>query len=100
MINPDTSQHNFVTVIDSANLLHPHHPVTVNVGGPYPADHDYCRFLSVFLIDQIMLFGMKCVSKHQYLQIFVYKINKYISNFHPLEVVDRGSETQLQLGEN
>ena len=23
-----------------------------------------------------------------------------ISNFHPLEVVDRGSETQLQVGEN
>ena len=24
----------------------------------------------------------------------------YISNFHPLEVVGRGSETQLQEGEN
>ena len=24
----------------------------------------------------------------------------YVSNFHPLEVVDRGSETQLQVGEN
>ena len=23
-----------------------------------------------------------------------------MSNFHPVEVVDRGSETQLQLGEN
>ena len=23
-----------------------------------------------------------------------------MSNFHPLEVVDRGSETQLQMGEN
>ena len=23
-----------------------------------------------------------------------------MSNFHPLEVVDRGSETQLQVGEN
>ena len=28
----------------------------------------------------------------------LYKI--YISNFHPLEVVCRGSDTQLQVGEN
>ena len=28
------------------------------------------------------------------------KLNQYMSNFHPLEVVDRGSETQLQVGEN
>ena len=25
---------------------------------------------------------------------------RHISNFHPLEIVDRGSETQLQVGEN
>ena len=25
---------------------------------------------------------------------------KHLSNFHPLEVVGRGSETQLQVGEN
>ena len=43
---------------------------------------------------------MKCVSKHQDLQIFVLKLNKYTSNFQSLEVVGRGSETQLQVGEN
>ena len=39
---------------------------------------------------------MKCVLKHPYLQIFV----PNMSNFQPLEVVDRGSETQPQVGEN
>ena len=36
---------------------------------------------------------MKCVSKHEDLQIFVLKINKY-------EFVDRGSETQTQVVDN
>ena len=36
---------------------------------------------------------------HQNLQMFYAKV-KNISNFHPLEVVGRGSETQLQVGEN
>ena len=39
------------------------------------------------------------MSKHQNLLIFVLKLNKY-SNVQPLEVVGRGSETQLQVGEN
>ena len=30
--------------------------------------------------------------------MFDLKINKYISNFRTLEVVGRGSETQLQVG--
>ena len=34
-----------------------------------------------------------------HLQMFGLKLNKYMSNFHPLEVVGRGSETQLQVGE-
>ena len=37
--------------------------------------------------------------KHQELYMFVIKL-KNMSNFHPLEVVGRGSETQLQVGEN
>ena len=40
------------------------------------------------------------MSKHQDLKIFdlkLYKIN--MGNFHPLEVVGRGSETQLQESE-
>ena len=48
---------------------------------------------------------MKSVSKHHYkLQIFVLlKIKhtgQYMSNFPPLEVVDRRSETQSQVVEN
>ena len=38
--------------------------------------------------------------KHEYLLIFCVKFNKYIINFKPLEVVDRGSETLLQVAEN
>ena len=39
--------------------------------------------------------------KHQDLQVFGPKLDKYdTSIFHPLEVVGRGSETQLQVGEN
>ena len=42
---------------------------------------------------------MECASHHQDLQILVLKFNK-MSHFQPLEVVGRGSETQLQAGEN
>ena len=41
---------------------------------------------------------MKSVFKHQDLQENGLKFNNII-NFHPLEVVGRGSETQLQVGE-
>ena len=38
---------------------------------------------------------------HQDLQIVVLKLNRLnMSNFQPLEVVGRGSETQLQVAEN
>ena len=48
---------------------------------------------------------MKCVFQHQDLQLFCLKLNKYgyflnNLNFHPLEVVARGSVPQLQAGEN
>ena len=36
--------------------------------------------------------------KHKDLRMFVPKLKKNMSNFHPLEVVDRCSETQLQVG--
>ena len=42
---------------------------------------------------------MKGVLKHQDLQMVGVKKNKY-SHFQPLEVVGRGSETQLQVAEN
>ena len=42
---------------------------------------------------------MECVFEHQDLQIFGLKLNKYVSNFYPLEVVCCVCETQLQIGE-
>ena len=40
----------------------------------------------------------RCVFKHQELQMFDYKLSKYnMGDFYPL---GRGSETQLQVGEN
>ena len=54
----------------------------------------YTKYISFnFLLAQSL--GMKCLYKHQDLQLLVLK---YISNFHPLEVVVRGSKTQLQVG--
>ena len=32
--------------------------------------------------------------------MFDFKLNKHERNFHPLEVVVRGSEQQLQVGKN
>ena len=43
---------------------------------------------------------MKCVLKHQDLQMFGFRLNKYRVIFHQLEIVGRGSDTQLQVGEN
>ena len=37
--------------------------------------------------------------KYQDLQMLGLKLNKYYVFFHSLEVVGRGSETQLQVGE-
>ena len=42
---------------------------------------------------------MKYMFKHQDLQIFCVKLYLEMCNIHPLEVVGRGSETQLQAGE-
>ena len=50
-------------------------------------------------LNNTVLLGMKWVVKHQDLQMFDVTLNN-TSNFHPLEVVDRGSETQLQVGDN
>ena len=47
-----------------------------------------------YLSNYSLLLGMKCVSEHQYLQIFLLKLNKNMSNFQPLEIVGRGSGTQ------
>ena len=46
-----------------------------------------------------MLLGMKLVFKYRGLQMFSLKLTN-MSNFHPLEVVGRSSETQLQVGQN
>ena len=42
---------------------------------------------------------MKGLFKQQDLQMFGLKLTN-ISNFHPLKIVGRGSETQLKVGEN
>ena len=47
-----------------------------------------------------MLLGAKCVFKHQDLQMFCLTLSICMRNFHPLEVVGRGSKTQLQVGGN
>ena len=48
-----------------------------------------------------MLLETKSVFKQQYLQMFGPKKTQTIMNiFYPLEVVGRGSETQLQVGED
>ena len=38
----------------------------------YPADHNYCRFSTVLLVNHITI-----MSEHQDLQIYVVKLNKY-----------------------
>ena len=53
----------------------------------------------VLLSIKSLLLGIKCVFKHQYLQIFGLK-KRFMSNFHTLEVVGRESVKQLQMGEN
>ena len=40
---------------------------------------------------RLLLLGMKCLFENQDLLMFGLKLD---SNFHPLEVVDRGSEKQ------
>ena len=42
---------------------------------PLPADHDQSRFYSVLLA---LISGTKCVFKHQDLQMFSLKLNKYV----------------------
>ena len=43
---------------------------------------------------------MKYVFKHQDMQMFDLKLNEYMSNFQPIELVGRGSEAQVQVAEN
>ena len=44
---------------------------------PFTAKHDYSRFESVLLADQITGIGMKWVFKHKDLQMFGPKLKKY-----------------------
>ena len=64
-------------------------PISEDIN-PSSAKHDYSRFLFVLLADQITVIW----------NIYNVCLNKDISCFHLLEVVGRGSETQLQVGEN
>ena len=64
------------------------------------ARHDYNRFIFVFFADQITV-GKEnvCLNIKYYIYKCLVSNQTQISNFHPLEVVGRGSETQLQVGE-
>ena len=47
-----------------------------------------------------LLFGIKCVFiSYSFENVLSHIKQNNMNNFHPLEVVDRGSETQLQVGE-
>ena len=54
-------------------------------------------FILLYQPFQPFLSGTKYVFKNQDVQMFGVKLNKY-KYFHPLHVVGRGSETQLQVG--
>ena len=48
-----------------------------------------CGAIDVLYQEYVVLIKMRCVSKHQDLQMFGVKLNKDMSNVHPLEVVGR-----------
>ena len=57
--------------------------------------------LSLFYLPiKSLILGTKCVFKHQDLQKIDLSNLTNMSNFLPFEVVGRGGETQLQVGEN
>ena len=66
----------------------------------YTAERNYSHLKSVLSAIKSQLLGKKCVSKHQVMQMFGLKFNKYRGNFYPLEAVCRGSKTQLKVGRN
>ena len=65
--------------IDVVGSLHKFLALWFGHVNPYPADHDYCRFQPVLLVDQITDIGNEIGVKHQDLQMFGLKLNK--SNF-------------------
>ena len=60
---------------------------------------DYIRYNQFYAPIKSLLLRMKYVFKNKDLQMFDLKLTS-MSNFHPFEVVDCGSEAQLQVGEN
>ena len=59
--------------------------------------HSHSHFKLFYLSIKSLLLGMKWAFNTKICKCLVsYKAN--MSNFHPLEVVDRGSETQLKVG--
>ena len=65
----------------------------------YHRQRTYCDVIFYYPFKS-QLFGTNCVFKHQDLKMFDLKLNTDMDNFHPFEVVDRGSETQLWMGVN
>ena len=53
-----------------------------------------------YLPTKSLVLEIKSPFIQQHFYMIGLKLNNHISNFHPLEVVGRGSEAQLQVGEN
>ena len=58
------------------------------------------HFLLAHKYHLLNMLKIKCDSNQQYLKTVDLHFVKSLNNFHSLEVVDRVSETQLQVGEN
>ena len=71
---------------------------------PSSAKGDYIPFQSVLLKQgKSLLLGMKCVFTHKICECLISNLKEIIMSrsrpsFNPLQVVGRGSETQLQVG--
>ena len=70
--------------------------MTYNTFNPLIAQHCYSFNWFYYSIKSLLL-GMKWVFKHQNLQMFCFKLNKY---FSAIELVGHGSKTQLQVSKN
>ena len=68
----------------------------LTAGAEYIRVFIFCYHINYHLLKKLKI---KCKINQQYLNIFDLHFVKS-DNFHSLEVVDRVSETQLQVGEN
>ena len=61
----------------------------------------FCSFVYLYIKYHLLnMLKIKCDINQQYLKKKLTSILSNMNNFHSLEVVDRVSETQFQMGEN